>query len=97
MEENSKIKLQIFEEISNVINDKSFKIMDDTPIVQTEAIDSMKLVEICIALEDKAEKMGFEFDWTSENTMSRSRSIFKSAGSIADEFIKQEDLMESAA
>jgi len=89
MEENSKIKLQIFEEISNVINDKSFKIMDDTPIVQTEAIDSMKLVEICIALEDKAEKMGFEFDWTSENTMSRSRSIFKSAGSIADEFIKQ--------
>tara|TARA_B110000238_G_C16129955_1_gene440957 strand:- start:2419 stop:2703 length:285 start_codon:yes stop_codon:yes gene_type:complete len=89
MEENSKIKLQIFEEISNVINDKSFKIMDDTPIVQTEAIDSMKLVEICIALEDKAEKMGFEFDWTSENTMSRSRSIFKSAGSLADEFIKQ--------
>ena len=89
MEENSKIKLQIFEEISNVINDKSFKIMDDTPIVQTEAIDSMKLVEICIALEDKAEKMGFEFDWTSENTMSRSRSIFKSAGSLADEFIKK--------
>ena len=89
MEENSKIKLQIFEEISNVINDKYFKIMDDTPIVQTEAIDSMKLVEICIALEDKAEKMGFEFDWTSENTMSRSRSIFKSAGSIADEFIKK--------
>tara|TARA_B110000037_G_C16961915_1_gene441354 strand:+ start:304 stop:588 length:285 start_codon:yes stop_codon:yes gene_type:complete len=89
MEKNNKIKLQIFEEISNVINDKSFKIMDDTPIVQTEAIDSMKLVEICIALEDKAEKMGFEFDWTSENTMSRSRSIFKSAGSLADEFIKQ--------
>ena len=36
----------------------------------------MKLVELCLALEDKAVDLGFEFDWTSEAAMSRSRSLF---------------------
>ena len=26
----------------------------------------MKLVEVCLALEDLADEHGFEFDWTSE-------------------------------
>ena len=29
-------------------------------------LDSMKLVELCMALEDKASDLGFEFDWTSD-------------------------------
>ena len=49
----------------------------------------MKLVELCLALEDKATEMGFEFDWTSDVAMSRSRSMFRTAGSLADEFFSQ--------
>lgn len=89
MQDFSKIKFQVFNTISKQINDKSLKITDDTPIIHSEYIDSMKLVEICITLEDKAIELGFEFDWTSGAAMSRSQSIFKSAGSIADEFINQ--------
>lgn len=89
MKDLDKIKHQVFNEISKQVNDKSLKITDDTPIIHSEYIDSMKLVEICIALEDKAIELGFEFDWTSGNAMSRSQSIFKSAGSIADEFVHQ--------
>ena len=40
-------------------------------------LDSMSLVEVCLALEDLADEHGFEFDWTSEATMSKSRSIFE--------------------
>ena len=33
--------------------------------------------------------MGFEFDWTSDAAMSRSRSMFRTAGSLAAEFFSQ--------
>ena len=29
-------------------------------------LDSMKLVELCLSLEDQAGDIGFAFDWTSE-------------------------------
>ena len=60
------------------------------PLIGWESVlDSMKLVELCLALEDKAADIGFEFDWTSDAAMSRSRSMFRTAGSLASEFINQ--------
>ena len=52
-------------------------------------LDSMKLVELCLSLEDPAGDLGFEFDWTSEAAMSRSRSLFRTVSSLADEFHAQ--------
>ena len=49
----------------------------------------MKLVELCLELEDKASEMGFEFDWTSEKAMSRAGSMFRTVGTLAEEFTKQ--------
>jgi hypothetical protein len=49
----------------------------------------MKLVEVCIKLEDLADKHGFEFDWTSEAAMSKSRSMFRSVATLADELARQ--------
>ena len=53
------------------------------------ALDSMDLVELCLALEEKASDCGFEFDWTSETAMSRSRSMFRSVKSLSEEYIRQ--------
>ena len=58
-------------------------------IGQDSLLDSMKLVEVCLALEDLAEEHGFAFDWTSEAAMSRSRSMFRSVTALALEFSKQ--------
>ena len=52
-------------------------------------LDSMKLVEVCLALEDLADEHGFEFDWTSEAAMSKSRSMFRSVTALAEEFASQ--------
>ena len=52
-------------------------------------LDSMKLVELCLALEESAEEYGFDFDWTSEKAMSKTNSIFKSPKSLAEEFKNQ--------
>ena len=52
-------------------------------------LDSMKLVELCLQLEDMASNLGFEFDWTSETAMSHSRGMFRNAASLTEQFIAQ--------
>tara|TARA_B100000900_G_C20332830_1_gene614926 strand:- start:98 stop:376 length:279 start_codon:yes stop_codon:yes gene_type:complete len=52
-------------------------------------LDSMKLVELCVLLEDLATELNFEFDWQSEKAMSKMNSVFKSTETISKEFIKQ--------
>jgi acyl carrier protein len=74
-----------------VLENPSLNILDDMPLIGSDSLlDSMQLVELCLALEDKAIEMGFEFDWRSESAMSRSRSMFKSAGALAQAFYEQQ-------
>lgn len=80
----------IYKIIANLLENKEIKIQDDMPLIGSDSVlDSMKLVELCLALEDKAADLGFEFDWTSEAAMSKSRSMFRTAGALAAEFISQ--------
>ena len=66
------------------------EITEEMQLIGGDALlDSMKLVEICLALEDLADENGFEFDWTSEAAMSKSRSMFRSVGALAEEFANQ--------
>ena len=58
----------------------------------TKTADSMKLVEVCLALEDLADEHGFEFDWTSEAAMTKSRSMFRSVAALAEEFANQSEI-----
>ena len=65
-------------------------VQDDMQLIGGDLLlDSMKLVELCVALEDKAFDSGFEFDWTSETAMSRSRSMFRSISALAEEYVSQ--------
>ena len=90
MKSEESIKLEIFSQIFQLLENKSHVVTDDMPLIGSEAmLDSMKLVELCLVLEDKATDMGFEFDWTSDAAMSRSRSMFRTAGSLVTEFIYQ--------
>jgi acyl carrier protein len=54
-------------------------------------LDSMQLIEVCLALEDLADEHGFEFDWTSEAAMSKSRSMFRGVAALAEEFASQSE------
>jgi acyl carrier protein len=88
----SDIRARIFQEISELLEDKSTKIEGDTPLLgDGRILDSMKLIELCLALEDISGELDFEFDWTSDAAMSRSRSMFRTAGTLANEFISQMD------
>lgn len=92
MPSNNLIEPEIFMAISNLLDDKSIQISKETPLIgDGSLLNSMKLVELCLALEDKASELGFEFDWTSDAAMSKSRSMFRTAGSLASEFIHQLD------
>ena len=55
-------------------------------------LDSMKLVEVCLALEDLADEHGFEFDWNSDAAMSKSRSMFRNVAALAEEFANQSEV-----
>jgi len=86
------IKPQIFAQIKKLCDGEVVAITDDTPLLGEHSIlDSMKLFELCLALEDLALGLGFNFDWVSAEAMSRSRSMFRTAGSLAAEFLAQMD------
>ena len=84
------IRRAVFQKILDGIEDKTIQITDNTPLIgDGSVLDSMKLVELCLTLEDFAEEKGFEFDWTSDKAMSRLHSMFRTAGSLASEFKDQ--------
>lgn len=86
----SPLRHAVFTAISKLAPEAKDPITDTTPLIgDGSVLDSMRLVELCLSLEDLAGEHGFEFDWTSEAAMSRSRSIFRTAGALADEFVRQ--------
>jgi hypothetical protein len=84
------LKRKLFEAMATVLEVSTTSISDETPLIgQRGAQDSMKLVELCLSLEDIAADQGFDFDWTSDAAMSKSRSMFRTAGALATEFFSQ--------
>ena len=78
--------------INNALEDE-VEITEDMQLIGGESLlDSMKLVEVCLALEDLADEHGFEFDWTSEAAMSKSRSMFRSVAALAEEVVNQSEV-----
>ena len=53
--------------------------------------DGRTKVDDMNSIEDLADEHGFEFDWTSEATMSKSRSMFRSVAALAEEFASQSE------
>ena len=46
--------------IHSLLENKATEISEDSPLIGSESLlDSMKLVELCLALEDKATELGF--------------------------------------
>jgi acyl carrier protein len=90
MTDNVEIKDKIFKALAALLKDKPISVSDDTPLIgDNKALNSMELLELCLSLEDIASSLNFEFDWTSEEAMSRSRSMFRTAGTLANEFLSQ--------
>lgn len=68
------------------------EVAEDMRLIGGESLlDSMNLVGVCLELEDLADENGFEFDWTSEAAMSKSRSMFRSVSALAEEFARQSE------
>lgn len=80
-------------EIINIIKNIVGKQIDISPqsflIGGNSLIDSMVLVQICLALEEKSQSENFSFDWTSEKAMSSLNSIFKTPETLAEEYNRQ--------
>jgi len=83
--------IKILKEIAEMNNIDSIIKMNENSLILNgdNNLDSMAIVQLCIALEDKSKSFGFDFDWTSEKAMSSMNSIFKTPKSISDEFNNQ--------
>jgi len=80
----------VINEIRMILGDPSVTLTGEAALIgDNRIIDSTGLVELCLRLEDKAISMGFEFDWTSETAMSKSRGMFRTIGALQDEFMRQ--------
>ena len=84
------VKKTLDDDYTEPMNNEETRVSENMSLVGSEsALDSMKLVRLCLALEDKAFDSGFEFDWTSDTAMSSSRSMFRSVKSLAEEYVNQ--------
>ena len=81
-------------DIIGIIEDvleKKLNLNSESILLGGGEIDSMDLVQICIRLEEEADKYNFDFDWTSEKAMSNMNSMFKTVQSLTDEFNNQKN------
>jgi acyl carrier protein len=80
--------------INSIVHQKEsnteFLVEEDSPLVGSGSlVDSMGLVQMCLALEEKSEELGFSFDWTSEKAMSSLQSVFRTPRTVTEEFNRQ--------
>ena len=88
--DNIKFEKKVFESIQSLVKTRNFVVTSDTVLLgENGVLDSLSLVELCLMLEDFANENGFEFDWTSESALSKSRSMFRTAGTLSSTFIGQ--------
>ena len=81
---------EVLDIIKASIEDDDIEINANSNLVGGNSMmDSMGLVQTCIALEDKSQEHGFNFDWTSEKAMSTMSSVFRSPSSLAQEYNRQ--------
>jgi acyl carrier protein len=86
------LKQQVYNAIESILPNPAIKITDDVVLLGYDSLlDSMKIVELCLVLEELAEDLGFKFDWSTDTAISQSRGIFSSAGNLAAAFIAQHD------
>ena len=88
MTSDLEIIIQVIESVLEELPEQGVQ-PHDSLIGEERLLDSMALVEVCLQLEDLASESGFIFDWMSESAMSRSRSMFKSVETLANEFTAQ--------
>ena len=81
----------VVETIETALEGKA-SVYDDMQLIGGDSLlDSMQLVEACLSLEDIADEHGFEFIWNSEAAMSKSRSMFRTVTSLAEELSSQSE------
>lgn len=90
MPDDDAVRNRVLGLVALAIGQPATGVSSETPLVgEGSSLDSMKLVDLCLRLEDMAADIGFDFDWTSKAAMSPSRSMFRTAGTLAAEFVSQ--------
>ena len=90
MENNTALNAESLISLIQEILEEELILQKDSPLIGGDSIiDSMGLIQICLALEERSLQDNFEFDWTSEKAMSSLNSIFKTPGTLAEEYNRQ--------
>lgn len=88
--DKKQITTKIIEIIKHIEPSISHFVNGDAVLVgEGQIMDSVKLVQLCVELEDNLDEEGLSFDWTSPNAMSRSRSMFRTVDTLASEILSQ--------
>ncbi len=72
-------------ELASLTGEDESAVGPETVLIgQNRVLDSADLVVLLLAVEDFArERMGIEWDWTSDSAMSEARSVLRNVGALA--------------
>ena len=86
----SEVVIEISKIIQSIVQDDAIQVSENSSLIgENRILDSLGLVELCLRLEELSQEFDFEFDWTSSTAMSASKSMFRSVGALATEFVSQ--------
>lgn len=76
----------LVEETAAITRNPPGDLTENTRLIGCDAaLNSRELVELLLALEEFAEqRLGINFDWTSDSAMSEARSVYRTLGSLAE-------------
>jgi len=83
---HQEVEAFLSEELASLTGAHPSSINAETVLVgQNRVLDSADLVVLLLAVEEFAkEKMGVDWDWTSDSAMSEARSVLRNVGTLAN-------------
>jgi len=85
MVEYDEVEQFIRQEIAGMTGSPGDNVSRDTVLVGSgRVVDSADLVMLLLSVEEFArDRLGVEFDWTSDSAMSEARSVLRNVGTLA--------------
>ncbi len=83
------LEARVYTAIRDITDELGIAVGSESPLAgEGGLLDTRDLVQLCLALEDIANDVGFDFGWSTA-AFAQPNSMFRTAGALAANFVRQ--------